>query len=223
MTRARDRAVGVLDDLRDLGPVGAAIEPHAEPTAMPDVSRHVEPIGLLADELRLRTGRRRAPEPENAVAVMVVVERHERLLARDEPRRRAVTQSLGGLGQRHADRTHTLERSLPGHAARLGFHPWRVTLMRSSSTSPGMPSASRARARCCSPSGARRSSTSSTTTSRSPSRSCARSADGRCSWSATRTAPRGRRSSRSVCPTTRPTGSPPRSSARRTARLRMRW
>ena len=111
-----DRAVGVFDDLRDLGPVGTAVEPHADPAAVPDVRGHVEPLGLLVDELGLHAGRRRAPQPENAVAVMVAVERHERLLAGDEPRGRAVTQSLGGLGQRHADRTHTIERSLPGHA-----------------------------------------------------------------------------------------------------------
>src|SRR5580765_7304294 len=118
MPRSGDRAVCVLDDLPDLGPVGAAVEPHTDPTTMSDVRGHVEPLGLLLDELRLRAGRRRAPQAENAVTVMVVVERHEGFLSRDEPRGCTVTQSLGGFGQRHADRTHTLERSLPGHAAR---------------------------------------------------------------------------------------------------------
>ena len=77
--------------------------------------------------------------------------------------------------------------------------------------------ASPARRRSCSTSGARPSSTSSSTTSRSRTRSCARLQGGRCSCSGSRTAHRDRRSSRSVCPTTRPTGSRRRSSARRTA------
>src|SRR5437870_1076489 len=104
---------------------------------MADVGGHVEALGLLVDELRLHPGRRRTPQSQNAVAVMIVVERHERQLGGDEPRGCTVAQSLGGLRQRQADRAHAFERCLAGHAARLGFHPWPATVMRSSSTSPG--------------------------------------------------------------------------------------
>ena len=95
MLGAGDGAVGVFDDLRDLAPVGSSIESHTEPTAMADVRRHVEPLGFLVDELGLHARRRRAPEPENAVAVVVAVEGQERLLGGDEPRGRAVTQPFG--------------------------------------------------------------------------------------------------------------------------------
>ena len=56
MTRAGDGPVCVFDDLRDLRPVGTAIEAHADPAAVPDVRRHVEPIGLLVDELPCTPG-----------------------------------------------------------------------------------------------------------------------------------------------------------------------
>ena len=50
-------AGGVAADGVDLGPVDAVVEPHTEPTAMADVGRHEEPLGLLVDDVRSNRAR----------------------------------------------------------------------------------------------------------------------------------------------------------------------
>src|SRR5215217_462980 len=94
--------VGVLDRARDRVPVQAAIEPHADPAPMTDVRRDEVELRLRLDEPALEPVRRRAPEREAAVAVVVVEVHHERALAADEERGRAVAQPLLRLGEREA-------------------------------------------------------------------------------------------------------------------------
>jgi len=53
---------------------------------------------------------RAAPEREPSVAVVVVVEHHERLLALGEERRRAVARPLLDVGQTRTDRAHPAQR-----------------------------------------------------------------------------------------------------------------
>src|SRR5437588_10952359 len=83
---------------------------------MADVRRAEETFRLLAYEILLRAGRCRAPEAEDAVAVMIVDIHHDRLLAANEPRRRAVTQALSDFGQREANVAQPIERCRPRHA-----------------------------------------------------------------------------------------------------------
>src|SRR5437867_1380198 len=57
--RGRDLGVGVLGNPRELVPVEPAIEPDAQPTAMPDVRRHEEPLRIGLGEQLLHTFGRR--------------------------------------------------------------------------------------------------------------------------------------------------------------------
>ena len=101
-------------------PVDLAVEPDPDPTAVADIRGHVEPVGFLVDELLLHAGRRRADEAEPLVVVMVVPRGGEGLLVADEPRRRAVAQPLGHLGQ---TRGTARGRLRSGHAS--GPSPFR--------------------------------------------------------------------------------------------------
>jgi uncharacterized protein YndB with AHSA1/START domain len=67
-----DLAVGVLDDRGDLAPVGAPVQPHAEPAAVAHIRRAEEAFRLFVDEHLLRARWRGAPDTEDPVAVMVV-------------------------------------------------------------------------------------------------------------------------------------------------------
>src|SRR5262249_40116445 len=68
-------------------------------------------VGLGFHQLLLDAGRSRAPEVREVVGVMTVLPvRHERRLAPYEPGRRAVTETLGHLGERQADGAEAIER-----------------------------------------------------------------------------------------------------------------
>ena len=92
-------------------------QPHPDPAAVADVGRAEEHVGLLVDHLLLHARRRRAPDAEDAVAVVIVDEHRDRLLVPHEPRRRAVTRPLGDLGKRRAHLPH------PGELAVVGSRP----------------------------------------------------------------------------------------------------
>src|SRR5262249_1597217 len=99
-----DDAVSVVAELGDLGPVGVAVESHANPAAAADVGRPEEALRVGRGEFLLRSWWRRAPQVRELVVVMAVgPERHERALAADEPGRRTMARPLADLGQRHAD------------------------------------------------------------------------------------------------------------------------
>src|SRR5207244_13365481 len=104
------------EDLFDLAPVDLAIEPHADPTTVPDVRRHIETVGLFVDQLLLHTGWRGADQTQGSVAVMVVPDRRERLLLPDEPGRRAVAQPLADLRKRNANAPNFGHRVTRAHA-----------------------------------------------------------------------------------------------------------
>src|SRR5438874_1653864 len=114
--RGGDARVGIDEDLLDLSPVDPAVEPDTDPTAVPDVRGHVEPVWLLVDQLLLHARRSGADEAEPLVAVMVVPGGGKRLLVPDEPGRRAVAQPLVHLRQSDAQLAYALDRiALSGH------------------------------------------------------------------------------------------------------------
>ncbi len=73
-----------LDDALDLLPCELLVEPHADPAARSHVRWHEIAVGVGLDEHRLHAVGRGAPKGEPAVAVMIVREMQELLLA-DEP------------------------------------------------------------------------------------------------------------------------------------------
>jgi hypothetical protein len=87
----------VLDDSLQLDPVETAIETEAQPAPMADVGRHEEPVGLGSDEHFLHPGRRRAPNREAIVAVVIRQDHQKGARAPDEEGRRAVTRPLDDL------------------------------------------------------------------------------------------------------------------------------
>src|SRR5437762_3159140 len=80
-----DAAVGVGQDAGDFVPVDVDVEAHAEPAPVAHIGRPEEALGLLGDEFGLYAGRRRAPDAEDPVAVMVVDEHGDRLAIPHEP------------------------------------------------------------------------------------------------------------------------------------------
>src|SRR5262249_1701801 len=73
----RDGRIRVLDRPCDLVPVEAAVQVHADPAAVTDVRRAEVVLGLALHQRLLHPGRRRAPDREPAVVVMVVEVHHE--------------------------------------------------------------------------------------------------------------------------------------------------
>jgi len=69
-----------------------------------DVRRHEELLRVGLDEQALIARRRRAPDREAPVAVVVVEHHQEAPLPAHEEGRRAVTQAFAGLRQRETDR-----------------------------------------------------------------------------------------------------------------------
>jgi hypothetical protein len=84
-----------------------------QPAAMPYVGRPEEAIGLRLDHLLLDTVWRRAPDRQPAILVMIIEEHYEASFARDEERRSAVTDPLGGLWPAQCRR--------PDHPQRPGY------------------------------------------------------------------------------------------------------
>src|SRR2546430_479942 len=81
-----DHTVGLLTDRRDLVPIDAAVEPHADPSAAADVRRPEEALRLGLHQLLLHARRRRAPQVWEVVGVMAVLPvRHERRPVSYEP------------------------------------------------------------------------------------------------------------------------------------------
>ena len=99
-----------------------AVEPDAEPAPMADIRRHEEPFRIGLDEHRLHARRRGAPDGEAAVAVVVGQHHQEGAFLADEERRRAVAQTLAGLGQREADLTDPVQCPLPLHGIDHSAH-----------------------------------------------------------------------------------------------------
>src|SRR5581483_9780172 len=129
----RDGRERVLDDPRELVPVDAVVEPHAEPAAVADVGRPEEALGVRRDEQLLVPRRRRAPDAEDAVAVMVVEQHEEAALLADEEARRAVARPLARLRECEAEPAQTLEHLLPHGRRRIG-HVYRVPRRRAVSS-----------------------------------------------------------------------------------------
>src|SRR4029079_2119064 len=94
----RDHAVRVAHDIFDLVPVDVDVVATADPPSVADVRGHEEAARLLAHHLVLHADGRVAPDGEAPVAVVVVVEHHERLLALVEEGRRAVAGALLDVG-----------------------------------------------------------------------------------------------------------------------------
>src|SRR5438105_5062410 len=84
---------------------------------MPDVRRHEEPRRTRGHQGRLIARRRRAPETD-AVVVMMIDESHEELPVANEPPSLAVALAFVGLRQRETEPPQPLERSR-GQAAVL--------------------------------------------------------------------------------------------------------
>src|SRR5690349_10870410 len=78
----RRQTIAALYDLGDLAPSdAAAIEPHAEPSARPDVRRQVEPLGVEPGAIDILATLRLHADRDDAVAVMVVEKIRENLAA----------------------------------------------------------------------------------------------------------------------------------------------
>src|SRR2546425_9264575 len=113
----RDGDVRLLDRAGDRVPVEPFVELHADPAAVADVRRDKVMLRVGLHETALHPGRRRAPQRETTVRMVVVHVGHERLLT-DEPRRRAVTRALARLGKRKTDLADAPERVGAGAEAR---------------------------------------------------------------------------------------------------------
>src|SRR3989449_10371468 len=94
----RNGQIRVLDQPGDLAPAEIPVEAHAEPAQMADVGWDEVAVGLRCNQHPLDLRRRRAPDREPAVAVVVVVVCDEGPLAADEERRRPVARPLASLG-----------------------------------------------------------------------------------------------------------------------------
>jgi hypothetical protein len=105
----RDLGVGVLGNPRELVPVKTTVEPDAEPSPVPDVGRHEELLGIRLRQQLLHAVRRRAPDREAPVPVVVRQHHQEGPLLPDEERRRAVAEPLARLRQRQADSADAFE------------------------------------------------------------------------------------------------------------------
>src|SRR5207248_8826122 len=90
-----------------------------EPAAVPDVRRPEEAVGVRGDEKLLVPGRRRAPDREAPVAVMVVEQHEEAFLVTHEEARRPVAQPLARLRKPETDPPEPLEGRLPLCLARV--------------------------------------------------------------------------------------------------------
>jgi len=106
--------VCILDDAGHLVPVQVAVEADAQPTPVPDVGRHEEPVRLLHYEGSLDAGWSGAPDGQATVAVVVVEVRGERLLAVHEPCGCAVAETFRHLRQGEAHRPEAGE-DVVGH------------------------------------------------------------------------------------------------------------
>ena len=104
-----DVRIGVLDDPGQLMPIQPAIEANAQPAAMPHVRWHEELLRIGIRQELLNAVRRRAPDREAPVAVMVREHHQEGSLATNEKGGRAVAQALAGLGKRKADLADALK------------------------------------------------------------------------------------------------------------------
>jgi hypothetical protein len=90
-----------LDQSERLRPLDLAIEAERDPAPTTDVRWDLVELGLAVDEHLLHARRRTDDQHEHAVAMMVVPQRRELLLA-DEPCRRAVAEALGHIVEREA-------------------------------------------------------------------------------------------------------------------------
>ncbi len=105
----RSREPRVLDDAGDLLPVQPAVQLDARPSRCGRRRAARSRRRGTVDEHRLHPGRGGGPDGQAPVAVVVVVERHERPLVADEEGRRAVAQPLARLGQGEAQPADLLE------------------------------------------------------------------------------------------------------------------
>jgi hypothetical protein len=108
----RHQAIGLLDEPRDLGPVGAVVEHDADPSAASDVRRTEVPLGVRLDQRLLGAETGGEPHREVLRPVVVVVEHREDLALAREPGRLAVRELLDRLGQGEADGAQPCERAL---------------------------------------------------------------------------------------------------------------
>src|SRR5205814_1518656 len=99
------------DDAGDLLPVEVAVEANPQPATVPDVGRSKEPFRVGLDHRLLGADRRRTPEGQLPVAVVVVPDLGE-LPPADEPGRRLVAQALLGSRQGQADLPEAAEDRL---------------------------------------------------------------------------------------------------------------
>src|SRR5260221_5826377 len=86
---------------------------------MPDIRRDEEPCGVGIDEQLLVAGRRRAPDREPTVAVMVVEQHEEAFLLANEERGRAVARTLARLRKPQANARQPFQLLLTLGCARV--------------------------------------------------------------------------------------------------------
>jgi hypothetical protein len=137
----RDLRPCVLDDPGDLVAVEAAVEPNADPAAVPDVRRDVETVGIGLRERRLHSRGSGADEREAAVAVVTVPDGREGALVADEERRRAVRRPLVRLREAEADLADRFEDPLLRRDRDRALRP---AVSSSAASTRGSSSASRA-------------------------------------------------------------------------------
>jgi hypothetical protein len=110
--------IGIFDDRGDLNPVDlvltGCIEVYAEPPGEDTTRRcrrREKANRLGTDELLLYAGRKRTPQRNAAVTVVVIVEVAEHSLIANEETRLTVTCSLVHLGQRERNPPHAIENT----------------------------------------------------------------------------------------------------------------
>src|SRR3989475_3911551 len=99
----RNCQVRILDQPGDPAPAEIPVQAHAEPAQMADVGWDEVAIGLRRNQHPLDLRRRRAPDREAPVAVVVVMVRDEGPLAADEECRRPMAGPFASLGEGQAD------------------------------------------------------------------------------------------------------------------------
>ncbi len=105
----RNVRVSVTDEPRHLGPIGAPVDPDADPAAVSDVRRHEETVRVGLDQQRLHAHLRGQPDREVVGTMVMVVELGEEPAA-DPPGRLAPRDLLRGLREREADPPQALRR-----------------------------------------------------------------------------------------------------------------
>src|SRR3989449_9806036 len=93
----RNGQIRVLDQPGDLAPAEIPIEAHAEPAQMADVGWDEVAIGLRRNQHPLDLRRRRTPDRQPSIAVVVVMVRDEGPLAADEELLRPMARRVASL------------------------------------------------------------------------------------------------------------------------------